>query len=215
MMTFRSISDIRREYGDLNLSDESLPDDPIIQFQHWFEDVLKNEKNDPTAMVFSTVDKKGHPDSRVVLLKGLNEGHFIFYTNYTSTKAKQIKSNPYGALNFYWPQMARQVRIRGQVKKIDKQLSDTYFSSRPIKSQLSAIISPQSKEIKDRKFLEDALNDLIHKYGQAPILRPIHWGGYKIIPEEIEFWQGRDNRLHDRILYYRKEDQWMHHRLAP
>jgi pyridoxamine 5'-phosphate oxidase len=215
MTNFRSISDIRRDYGELNLNEKTLPEDPIVQFKHWFEDVLKNEKNDPTAMVLSTVDKHGCPDSRVVLLKGLDEGNFIFYTNYQSAKAEQINNKPYAALNFYWPQMARQVRIRGQVKRVDKEQSDLYFSSRPIKSQFSAIASPQSHEIHDRESLEKVLNDLILKHGQEPVLRPEYWGGYMIIPDEIEFWQGRDNRLHDRIHYYRQDGQWRHHRLAP
>lgn len=215
MTNFRSIADIRRDYGELNLNEELVPDDPIVQFKQWFEDVLKNEKNDPTAMVLSTVDDKGYPDSRVVLLKGLDEGSFVFYTNYQSAKAVQIQTKPYAALNFYWPQMARQVRIRGQVKQVDKEQSDLYFLSRPIKSQFSAVISPQSHEIKDRLILEKALNELIEKHGQEPIARPTYWGGYMIIPDEIEFWQGRDNRLHDRIHYFRQDGQWKHRRLAP
>ncbi|MCW8408668.1 pyridoxamine 5'-phosphate oxidase [Legionella sp. PATHC035] len=215
MTNFRSIADIRREYGDLNLSEESLPDDPLVQFKLWFEDVLKNEKNDPTAMVLSTVDNRGYPDSRVVLLKGVDDGTFVFYTNYQSTKSKQIQNNPHVALNFYWPQMARQVRVRGQIKQVDEEQSDLYFSSRPIKSQFSAIISPQSHEVTGRESLEKALNDLIQKHGQEPVLRPSYWGGYMVIPDEIEFWQGRDNRLHDRIHYYQHDGQWKHHRLAP
>lgn len=215
MTNFRSIADIRREYGELNLNEQSLPEDPITQFKLWFGDVLKNEKNDPTAMVLSTVDERGYPDSRVVLLKGLEEGNFIFYTNYQSSKAKQIESNPYVALNFYWPQMARQVRIRGTIQQVDKNQSDLYFSTRPIKSQFSAIVSPQSQEISGREALEKALDDLIQKHGQEPVVRPNFWGGYSVIPHEIEFWQGRDNRLHDRIHYYLKEQEWVYHRLAP
>ncbi|QMT58993.1 pyridoxamine 5'-phosphate oxidase [Legionella sp. PC997] len=215
MTNFRSIADIRREYGELNLDEQSLPEDPIVQFKLWFEDVLKNEKNDPTAMVLSTVDDQGLPDSRVVLLKGLEGGSFVFYTNYQSKKAKQIKNKPYVALNFYWPQMARQVRIRGQIKPIDKEQSDLYFSTRPIKSQFSALVSPQSHEVAGREVLENALNELIQKHGQEPVLRPTFWGGYKVIPDEIEFWQGRDNRLHDRIHYSLKNGHWTFHRLAP
>lgn len=212
---FRSLADIRRDYGELSLSETEVEDNPIAQFKLWFEDVLKNEKNDPTAMVLSTVDAQGHPDSRVVLLKGLEEGHFVFYTNYQSAKAKELNQNPYAALNFYWPQMARQVRIRGKVEKVSSQESDQYFSSRPVKSQLSAIISPQSQEIKDRATLEKSLNELIKEHGQELVMRPDYWGGYKVIPDEIEFWQGRDNRLHDRIRYYRQNGKWLHCRLAP
>ena len=215
MNNFRTLADIRRDYGELSLSEDSASLDPVAQFKVWFEDVLKNEKNDPTAMVVSTVDEKGCPDSRVVLLKGLQEGNFIFYTNYQSAKAMQIQNNPYAAINFYWPQMARQVRIRGRVKKVSQEQSDEYFSSRPVKSQLSAIVSPQSQEIQDRNFLENALNQLIQEQNQELVVRPNYWGGYMIVPDEIEFWQGRDNRLHDRIQYYREEGNWKHRRLAP
>ncbi len=189
--------------------------DPIAQFKLWFEDVLKQEINDPTAMVLSTVDHLGHPDSRVVLLKGLEEGHFIFYTNYQSTKAKQLDAAPFAALNFYWPQMARQIRVRGRIEKTSVEESDAYFHTRPHKSKLSAIISQQSQEIANRAILEKSLNDLIEKHGQDPVLRPIHWGGYLLLPDEFEFWQGRDNRLHDRIHYQRQEVLWSRRRLAP
>ena len=215
MNDFRGLADIRRDYGDLKLNEDSAFSDPIAQFKSWFEEVLENEKNDPTAMVISTVDEKGCPDSRVVLLKGLEEEHFIFYTNYQSAKAMQIQKNPYAALNFYWPEMARQVRIRGRVKKVSAQRSDEYFLSRPINSQLSAVISQQSQEVKDRALLENALNDLIQRQNKEPVVRPEHWGGYMVIPDEIEFWQGRDNRLHDRIHYYRHDGKWQHRRLAP
>ena len=212
---WKSIPDIRREYGNLGLSEEEANPCPIVQFEHWFADVVKTEKSDPTAMVLSTVDEHGHPDSRVVLLKGTKDGSFIFYTNYQSAKSIHIQAMPYVALNFYWPEMARQVRIRGHVKRISTAQSDAYFSSRPRLSQLSAIASPQSREISARLVLEHSLNDLIAKHQQLPVLRPEHWGGFEVIPEQIEFWQGRDNRLHDRIQYYRQQDQWAHRRLAP
>ncbi|WP_058533376.1 pyridoxamine 5'-phosphate oxidase [Legionella saoudiensis] len=215
MTNFRSIADIRRDYGELKLEDQEIPQEPTEQFHLWFTDVLKNETNDPTAVVLSTVDGNGLPDSRVVLLKGLEGGNYIFYTNYQSNKAMQLQKTPYAALNFYWPQMARQVRIRGKVQKVSPEQSDAYFSSRPVKSQFSAIASPQSHEISSREMLEKALNDLIQQHGQKPIIRPEYWGGYMVIPDEIEFWQGRDNRLHDRIHYYRQEGNWLHHRLAP
>jgi len=216
MSHFRSIADIRREYGDLSLNEESVLSDPIAQFQNWFEEVLQHEKNDPTAMVLSTVDDQGNPDSRVVLLKALDEaGHFIFYTNYLSTKARQLDGKSSAALNFYWPEMSRQVRVRGTVEKVSETDSDLYFASRPAASQLSAIISPQSQEIASRAVLEQALTALKQQQGEQLITRPAHWGGYSIIANEIEFWQGRDNRLHDRIQYYRQGKQWFHHRLAP
>ncbi len=215
MSKWKKLSDIRRDYGTLSLSEQEAQDSPIAQFELWFAQVLETEKSDPTAMVLSTVDENGHPDSRVVLLKGIEEATFIFYTNYQSAKAMQINKNPYVALNFYWPQMARQVRIRGRIKQISAEQSDAYFSSRPIHSQLSAITSNQSREIKSREELEQRLNELIAKHQQETVLRPSHWGGYRIIPDEMEFWQGRDSRLHDRIHYYHQQGQWAHRRLAP
>ena len=215
MSHFRNISDIRRDYGELSLSEDTMQSDPIAQFSLWFDDVLKNEHYDPTAMVLSTVDEQCRPDSRVVLLKGLEEGSFVFYTNYQSAKAIQVQENPYAALNFYWPQMARQVRIRGKITKVDAEISDIYFSSRPINSQFGAMVSPQIQEIANRALLENALNQLIKEHGQELVVRPEHWGGYRIIPDTIEFWQGRDNRLHDRIQYYQKDGTWSLRRLAP
>ena len=215
MIDSTPLTGIRREYGDFSLSDENILELPLVQFKQWFSEVLKTEKNDPTAMLLSTVDEQGHPDSRVVLLKGLENGAFVFYTNYQSSKAIQINNNPHVALNFYWPSMVRQVRIRGQATRVSESQSDAYFSSRPKTSQLSAIISPQSSEISGRAELERALNERIAMHQQALVMRPKHWGGYRIIPDEYEFWQGRDNRLHDRIQYYRSEGTWMHRRLAP
>lgn len=215
MGKWKSIVDIRREYGTLSLNEAEVPESPFVLFEKWFEEVLVSEKSDPTAMVLATVDERGYPDTRVLLLKGLEEGHFVFFTNYQSTKAIQLNHTPYAAMNFYWPQMARQVRIRGRVKHASKELSDAYFASRPYTSQLSAITSPQSREIKGREELEERLNALIAQYQQQNVMRPEYWGGYILIPDEIEFWQGRDNRLHDRIHYYLKNNQWHHRRLAP
>lgn len=215
MSEWKTIADIRREYGELSLSEESVLASPIAQFKLWFEDALNVEKSDPTAMVLSTVDEQGLPDSRVVLLKGLEEESFIFYTNYQSSKSIQLQHTPYAALNFYWPQMARQIRVRGRVHRTSDEQSDTYFASRPLASQLSAIVSAQSQPIDDRKTLEDSLNKLIAEHGQEAVVRPENWGGFKIIPEGIEFWQGRNNRLHDRIYFYKKNGQWIFCRLAP
>jgi pyridoxamine 5'-phosphate oxidase len=214
-MPWKTIADIRREYGRLSLSEEEANDCPIAQFGQWLADVVKTEKSDPTAMVLSTVDELGCPDSRVVLLKETKDGSFVFYTNYQSAKSKQIHSNPYVALNFYWPEMARQVRIRGRVKRTSNKQSDAYFATRPKASQLSAIASSQSSVINGRIELERTLNELIAKHQQELVVRPEHWGGYEVIPDEIEFWQGRDNRLHDRIHYYRQDGKWLHRRLAP
>lgn len=213
MSKWTSLSDIRRDYGSLSLSELNAQASPIAQFENWFAEVLQTEMSDPTAMVLSTVDENGHPDSRVVLLKGIDNETFIFYSNYQSTKAKQLQGTDYAALNFYWPQMARQVRIRGHVTRTSKKTSDAYFLSRPLLSQLGAIVSPQSQEISSREELEQKLNKLTEL--NQPVTRPASWGGYKLEANEIEFWQGRDNRLHDRIHYVKLNGQWTHHRLAP
>lgn len=215
VMEKKDLSNIRRDYGCFVLSKETSADSPYAQFEDWFQDVLKTEVSDPTAMTLATVDEHGHPDARIVLLKGIENGAFIFYTNYQSEKAIQIEKMPYAALNFYWPQMARQVRVRGEIKKVSQRQSDAYFASRPLKSQLSAIISPQSCVVSSRQVLEDELKQLIAHSVQQPVVRPDYWGGYQVIPFEMEFWQGRDNRLHDRIHYQRKENEWIKCRLAP
>lgn len=215
MGDYRNFADIRREYGDLGLAEEMLQSDPFEQFKLWFQEVIKSETHDPNAMVLSTVDEQGWPDSRVVLLKEIQDRAFVFYTNYLSSKGTQLNINPFAALNFYWPTLSRQVRIRGKVKKVSEDISDQYFSTRPIKSQLSAMISQQSKEIDSRASLENKLNELFQKTGQESVVRPSFWGGYMVMPEEFEFWQGRDNRLHDRIHYYKKGASWLHRRLAP
>ena len=215
MTQWNELAGIRREYGDLSLNDEDVPHSPLVQFKRWFSEVLETEVNDPTAMLLSTVDEHGHPDSRVVLLKGIEEEAFVFYTNYQSNKAKQIQKTPYVALNFYWPSMVRQVRVRGRIQRVSETQSNEYFASRPKTSQLSAVVSQQSNEISGRAELEQALNELIASHQQELVMRPEHWGGYMIIPDEYEFWQGRDNRLHDRIQYYREKKKWRHRRLAP
>lgn len=210
------LADIRREYGQLTLNKKNAKPSPIAQFECWFEDILKTNNPDPTAMILATVDEKGRPDTRIVLLKGILEEKFIFYTNYESAKALQLENNQgFCALNFHWPRMARQVRVRGCAQKLDKNTSDAYFLSRPQSSQLSALASPQSQVIESRSVLENRLNQLIEAHGQALVMRPEHWGGYAVEPFEIEFWQGRDNRLHDRLRYRREDGIWVCERLAP
>ncbi len=207
------LSDIRREYGALCLNEENVLDCPVQQFELWFSEELSQKKDDPNAMVLSTVDNQGHPDSRVVLLKAIDEGTFVFYTNYQSTKSIHIGNNPFVALNFYWPTLARQVRIRGRAARISEAQSDAYFLSRPKLSQVSAIVSPQSRVLGSRADLETHLSEFIADAKQ--FVRPAYWGGYAVMPTEFEFWQGRDNRMHDRIRYYRHEEHWLHQRLAP
>jgi len=214
-MSKDKLKDIRREYGDRVLKREDLHGDPLKLFEKWFSDALKAANPDPTAMSLATVDAEGHPDVRMVLLKGIAQGKLVFYTNYQSMKAQQLEGNPNVALNFYWPELARQIRIRGSVEKISPTESDAYFASRPVKAQLSAILSEQSQVISDADNLENKLNALIEEHGQETVIRPRHWGGYRVIPREYEFWQGRDNRLHDRYRYLKVSGGWQIQRLAP
>ena len=206
---------IRREFGDLSLSEEETLSSPLLQFEHWFADARVHEHDDPTAMVLSTVDAQGRPDARVVLLKGTESGAFVFYTNYGSVKSLEIQATPYAALTVYWSKMARQVRIRGPVHRVSEATSDAYFASRPLMSQLSAMASSQSQELKSRAILEQRLHQLETQYRDNPVPRPFNWGGFAVIPDEMEFWQGRDNRLHDRIHYARQGENWQKRRLAP
>ena len=210
------LSTIRRNYGEQMLNEEHIAPQPLEQFKIWFEAILTSVEHDPTAMVLSTVDSEGFPDSRVVLLKGIEQGGFVFYTNYGSTKAVQLKNNPHAALNFYWPSLVRQVRVRGSVKRVSRAESDAYFSSRPKASQLSAIASPQSQEIDSRESLLELVNRETLKHNSQEIITcPKRWGGYRLVPDEMEFWQGRDDRLHDCIQYFKQQGKWKHRRLAP
>ncbi len=215
MSYLQDLPNMRQEYGDLSLLESSLHENPIDQFTDWFNKQLEFEKNTPNSMVLSTVDSQGCPDSRVVLLKGLDKSSFIFYTNYDSAKGSQLSLNPHVALNFYWPELMRQVRVRGLVQRVDGKTADEYFHSRPIASQLSAIVSHQSAEIESREALDIELHALMQDYANQVIPRPLNWGGFAVTPEEIEFWQGRNNRLHDRIQYFRDKNKWCHRRLAP
>lgn len=206
---------IHEEYSGIPLLEENLPEDPLVQFETWFAEHLAVFSETSNAMVLSTIDPEGRPDSRVVLLKGLDKGAFVFYTNYYSAKGVQLDSHPLAALNFYWPDSKRQVRVRGTVKRTTKQDSNDYFSSRPKVSQLSSIASHQSQEVENRLELERALNELVRDYADKAVDRPPYWGGFMVFPDEIEFWQGRENRLHDRIQYSRNKDTWHRRRLAP
>lgn len=209
-------ADIRREYGALELNDNALPSNPFALFSEWLSEVISKECNaDPTAMVLSTVDEKGLPDSRVVLLKSIEAEKFIFYTNYHSTKAREITYAPYGALNFYWEVLARQVRIRGSLEKLEALKSDAYFLSRPRESNLAAIASHQSQPISSRKMLEQSFERTFKAYEGKEVVRPDYWGGYAVCPQEFEFWQGRDNRLHDRIQFQKIGNEWKIQRLQP
>lgn len=218
MSQWPDLANIRREYGELSLSQDAVKESPIDQFHCWFNEVVTVEKSDPTAMVLSTVDADGKPDSRVVLLKGIREESFIFYSNYSSAKGVQLAQQSYAALNFFWPQLVRQVRVRGPVTKVSAAQSDHYFSSRPLASQLSAIASKQSAVIDARTSLQERMAELEQAQKNdpdKPVLRPDYWGGYELAAETVEFWQGRDNRLHDRVQFYKENGQWCHRRICP
>lgn len=215
MTDLTKIGDIRREYGTLEFTERSRAEDPFIQFNTWFIAAVESELTDPDAMVLSTVDEHNHPDSRVVLLKGIEDNQFLFYTNYTSHKGIQLSQNPFAALNFYWPELARQIRIRGSIIKVSAEKSSQYFSSRPRLSQINAIISPQSKIVPNREFLEARAKKLMETLENNSLNCPSYWGGFALIPTEFEFWQGRDNRLHDRFQYKKIDQKWDINRFAP
>lgn len=211
----KRLADYRREYGTLTLRKSQVKDCAIAQFESWFQDIVETENYDPTAMLLSTVDHEGQPDSRVVLLKGIMEGSFVFYTNYSSAKAKEIENNNAVSLNFFWPFLSRQIRIKGKAASLPTSLSDDYFASRPRLSRIAAHASNQSAVVSSRQVLEKKMNQLISQHGEESIIRPAHWGGYRVIPMSIEFWQGRDNRLHDRLRYIKKGEGWNIERLEP
>src|SRR5690606_3604393 len=189
---------------------------PLEQFSKWFQEALKSEVIEPTAMVLSTVSERGFPSSRVVLLKDIRKNGLSFFTNYTSKKAKEIIHNPSVSILFFWPELQRQIRIEGQVEKLPAADSDEYFASRPRNSQIGAIASPQSQVIKDRQVLENQVNILIEKFKEGQnIPRPNFWGGFLVKPIRYEFWQGRSSRLHDRIIYEMENNNWIIKRIAP
>ena len=210
----KDLSDFRISYDKLSLIENHLPKEPIKLFQIWFEE-LCNSKSvlEPNAMTLSTVGNENKPRNRVVLLKKFSEKGFVFYTNYKSKKGIDINNNPNVSISFFWPSFERQVIIEGICSKITNKESDKYFYSRPIDSQIGAIISDQSSEIPNRDYIENKFDSF--KSDSTEILRPLNWGGYIINPINIEFWQGRKNRLHDRILYYKNDNSWLFKRLSP
>jgi pyridoxamine 5'-phosphate oxidase len=213
--SFMILADIRKDYTLKSLEIQDVANDPLQQFRHWMEEAIQAEALEVNAMCLSTISKDGFPNSRIVLLKELDEG-FVFFTNYESSKGKELASSPKASLTFFWPEIERQVRVLGTVGKISEKESDTYFFSRPISSQIGAWASPQSQEISDRTVIEDSQKRLEEEFKLNPIQRPAHWGGYRLIPHRIEFWQGRPSRLHDRISYELDGGtNWKKVRLAP
>lgn len=208
-----NLQDIRNEYKKGKLNKSSVFANPIDQFNNWLKDALSHCSTEPTAMTLSTADKDGQPDARIVLLKDVNYDGFTFFTNYNSHKGKELESNPKAALSFFWPELERQVRILGSVTKVSEEASEAYFNSRPEGSQMGAIISDQSSAVENREVLVEKFNLL--KKQPENIKRPKHWGGYILSAFKIEFWQGGEFRIHDRIQYELIDGNWVIVRLAP
>lgn len=209
------LADIRIDYTLKSLDEKDVKPSPIDQFKIWVEEAHQSKVHEWNAMNLSTVRPDGKPNSRIVLLKEVDTG-LVFFTNYNSAKGKELENNPFAAITFFWPVLERQVRFIGEVEKIKIEESDAYFFSRPFASQIGALASPQSQVIPNRAFLEEKEAALLKKTDENTIKRPEHWGGYRLVPEEVEFWQGRSSRLHDRIHYQKEgEASWKIERLAP
>lgn len=211
----KDIASIRRDYQLATLDESSTSAHPMSQFEHWWEEAIASNIDEVNAFVLSTIDAHRAPASRVVLLKGYTPEGFIFFTNYESNKGLEMEAHPVVALNFFWKELERQVRISGTVKKIATSESEAYFHSRPLSSQIGAWSSPQSKVIPDRTFLENLVETNTQKFASGKVPLPPHWGGYIVHPTQIEFWQGRSSRLHDRIRYTLTNNEWIKERLAP
>ena len=206
---------IRSDYKYAELSENSIEKNPLKQFEYWLNDALNAKVNEPTAMSVATFGTDGFPNSRIVLLKDFGESGLTFFTNYSSNKGKSIAKNQAVGLHFFWPELERQIRISGFAEKTTNEISDRYFYSRPVLSQIAAVVSNQSSKIPSREFLQTRFETLKGKNAGEVIKRPENWGGFLVTPVKFEFWQGRESRLHDRILYEKDNDNWTISRLAP
>lgn len=211
-----SLSELRRDYALASLARSSIDTDPYRQFDRWFQEALKAEVLEPNAMTLATADAQGRPSARIVLLKSVDPAGFVFFTNYQSSKGQQLATNPQAALVFFWKELERQVRIEGRVEQVSRAESERYFQSRPRGSQIGAAASNQSQVVADRTLLETRFQELESHYDGQEIPTPSHWGGYRLAPDLLEFWQGRRNRLHDRLRYrLLNTDGWSIERLEP
>ncbi|MFC2086937.1 pyridoxamine 5'-phosphate oxidase [Bacteroidota bacterium] len=211
----KDISRIRNEYKKFSLSKKSINKNPFHQLKDWINQAFEAQVSEPTVMMLATTGKDGKPSCRVVLLKKITEQGLHFFTNYASKKGAQIHENPYAAITFFWVELERQVRVEGKIEKLSTELSDVYFEERPFGSKIAAIISNQSETIESREILENEFQILSRKMKAKKVPRPDYWGGYILIPFLFEFWQGRPNRLHDRIAYQLRDKYWIINRLAP
>lgn len=211
----KSLQDLRREYASRSLDEADVSDDPFEQFRRWFEDAVRAEIVDVNAMVLATANAAAEPASRVVLLKDFDHRGFVFFSNYESAKARDLAVNPRASLLFFWAELERQIRIGGRVSKVTTEESAAYFRTRPLTSQVGAWASPQSRPVDSREVLEARYAEVAGQYEHRDIPLPPFWGGYRVEPERFEFWQGRPNRLHDRLVYVCDHDAWRRMRLAP
>jgi len=210
------VTRLRKEYTRSGLKESDVASDPIEQFRSWFDEVLAADLHEPNAMTLATATQEGRPSARVVLLKGFDERGFVFYTSYVGRKSEELETNPNCALVFYWGELERQVRVEGRASRVSEEESDEYFGSRPRGSRLGAWASEQSRPVEGRGALEERLRGLEAEYEGREVPRPPFWGGYQVEPEVIEFWQGRENRLHDRLVYRRSDNgEWGRERLQP
>lgn len=212
----QDLPNLRQEYTKDTLDVATILNDPIKQFEKWFHEASQSGVVEPNAMTVSTVKPDGRPTSRIILLKGIENEKFVFYTNYQSAKGRELETNPAVALNFFWPELERQIRIEGITQRIDAARSESYFQSRPRGSQVGAWSSPQSAVLENRKILEERMHEIEKRFeGKAVLPKPQQWGGFEVEPNLFEFWQGRESRLHDRIQFIKEAEVWKIFRLAP